>query len=254
MRFNFARNVDRDKTPPPTADEIQARLDYLGLVAAAAREVVRLSRHWFSVRGDPLAGTKGLEGAKAIQEVWNAQRQLELLFYPPERLTLERHDKEARVKGRGDGVYEGAAAAITFPVSRAELNNAVSDLARRHDALLRHLRWLAAFFGEMQPWPEKRAKPPVVSPEFLDSLEQGAAYLGKALDRHNQFNRLNRDAGGRTGRRPCYNRDHTWLRWQEDKGMKPSGIRDQWNAENPKSKVTIEVVKKGLTAAKRDRG
>jgi hypothetical protein len=53
--------------------------------------------------------------------------------------------------------------------------------------------------------------------------------------------------------RPCYERDHTFLRWAEEEDMTPAPIRNRWNEKNPKDKVTIEVVKKGLRAARRDK-
>jgi hypothetical protein len=59
-------------------------------------------------------------------------------------------------------------------------------------------------------------------------------------------------------RRPCYDRDHTWLRWKDDEKMGDAAIRDRWNRENPAAKIPKgeggrDVVKKGLTAARRDK-
>jgi hypothetical protein len=39
---------------------------------------------------------------------------------------------------------------------------------------------------------------------------------------------------GRPGeRRPCYERDHTFLRWEEEEGLKQAAIRDRWTREHP---------------------
>jgi hypothetical protein len=59
-------------------------------------------------------------------------------------------------------------------------------------------------------------------------------------------------------RRPCYDRDHTWRRWADDEGLKPAGIRDRWNRENPEAMISkgqagCDVVKKRLAAARRDK-
>jgi len=57
-------------------------------------------------------------------------------------------------------------------------------------------------------------------------------------------------------RRPCYDRDHTWLRWSNE-GMTPAKIRDRWNREHPEATIGAgesgrDVVKKGLDAARED--
>jgi hypothetical protein len=56
---------------------------------------------------------------------------------------------------------------------------------------------------------------------------------------------------GRRGR-PCYERDHTWLRWKDQEHMTPKAIRTRWNAANPHSKVSAAVVKAGLRTARRE--
>jgi hypothetical protein len=58
----------------------------------------------------------------------------------------------------------------------------------------------------------------------------------------------------RKPQRPCYDRDHTWLRWAEEEGMTPARIRDRWNKEHPTEKVSNgdagrDTVKKGLSRA-----
>jgi hypothetical protein len=57
-------------------------------------------------------------------------------------------------------------------------------------------------------------------------------------------------AGGGS-KRPCQDRDRTFLRWQRE-GKTAAKIRDCWNDEHPRNPVTLEVVKKGLAAARRD--
>jgi hypothetical protein len=57
-------------------------------------------------------------------------------------------------------------------------------------------------------------------------------------------------------KRPCAERDHTFLAWSED-GMKPAAIRDRWNKEHPKEHVGDggpgrDIVKKGIRAAQQD--
>jgi hypothetical protein len=64
--------------------------------------------------------------------------------------------------------------------------------------------------------------------------------------------------GDGPSRRPCYGRDHTWLRWAEEENMKPAGIRDRWNKEHSTETVGqgasgYDVVKKGLAKARADR-
>jgi hypothetical protein len=60
---------------------------------------------------------------------------------------------------------------------------------------------------------------------------------------------------GRRSRRPCYDRDHTWLRWLEEEGMRPAAIRDRWNRDFPHKKIGSgnsgrKTVKKGLDRAR----
>jgi hypothetical protein len=66
-------------------------------------------------------------------------------------------------------------------------------------------------------------------------------------------------AGGNTGLRPCYDRDHTWLRWKEEEGMRPAGIRDLWNRDHPEDPVASGesgrlVVKEGIRKAEAEQG
>lgn len=54
-------------------------------------------------------------------------------------------------------------------------------------------------------------------------------------------------------RRPCYDRDHLWLKLKSD-GMGIAAIRDQWNEEHPNDKIGsgasgYQVVKTGLKKA-----
>jgi len=62
--------------------------------------------------------------------------------------------------------------------------------------------------------------------------------------------------------RPCAKRDHLWLSWKKDAGLKPAQIRDRWNKldENKRMnlspisskkllKVKLETVKRGLRVA-----
>jgi len=61
----------------------------------------------------------------------------------------------------------------------------------------------------------------------------------------------------KTGKRPCYDRDHAWLGW-DDAGMTPAKIRDRWNREHPEAQVGKgqagrDVVKKGIQAARKER-
>jgi hypothetical protein len=58
--------------------------------------------------------------------------------------------------------------------------------------------------------------------------------------------------------RPMAERDGLWLAWYEDSNAEtyhsPAKIRDRWNRDNPRRKVSsADVVKKGLDAARRDR-
>jgi hypothetical protein len=63
-------------------------------------------------------------------------------------------------------------------------------------------------------------------------------------------------------RRPCYDRDHLWLRWHEEEGMNPAAIRDRWNREYQQhggeriaaKKRGLFVVIEGLKKAKEERG
>jgi hypothetical protein len=60
------------------------------------------------------------------------------------------------------------------------------------------------------------------------------------------------------GRRPKWNRDQLFLTWYEDQTSKatfrsPAGIRDKWNADNPEETVNVEVVKKAIAKARKDR-
>ncbi len=50
--------------------------------------------------------------------------------------------------------------------------------------------------------------------------------------------------------RDCYERDHTFLRWREEEGMKPAGIRDRWNKENPNDKVNLDTKDNGRSTVK----
>lgn len=52
-------------------------------------------------------------------------------------------------------------------------------------------------------------------------------------------------------RRPCYDRDQTFLSWKRQ-GTTPAAIRDRWNKEHPDKPISIETVKKGIKAAERD--
>lgn len=57
-------------------------------------------------------------------------------------------------------------------------------------------------------------------------------------------------------RRPCYARDHTWLKWSNE-GMKPAAIRNRWNLEHPREKIGLgesgrDLVKKGINTARRE--
>jgi hypothetical protein len=59
-------------------------------------------------------------------------------------------------------------------------------------------------------------------------------------------------------KRRCYQRDHTWLDWNEKLGLTPAKIRDRWNKEQPGQSVGDkrkgrEVVRKGIEQARRDR-
>jgi hypothetical protein len=62
-------------------------------------------------------------------------------------------------------------------------------------------------------------------------------------------------------RRPCYQRDHVWLRWSEEQQMKPAAIRDRWNREYRRhagatigeGRSGLDVVKKGLKKARAER-
>jgi hypothetical protein len=64
--------------------------------------------------------------------------------------------------------------------------------------------------------------------------------------------------GDTRSRRPCYARDHLWLRWAEEEGMKPAKIRDRWNEEHRKhggakigpGRPGLDVVKQGLKKAR----
>lgn len=64
-------------------------------------------------------------------------------------------------------------------------------------------------------------------------------------------------------RRPCYDRDHTFLEWFNDYGTTTyhscAKIRDHWNQQFPQDSIGDgdhgrEIVKKGIQAALRDRG
>jgi hypothetical protein len=59
--------------------------------------------------------------------------------------------------------------------------------------------------------------------------------------------------------RPCYDRDHLWLRWREE-GMKPAAIRNRWNKEYAHyggekigtGRPGYEVVKQALARARKE--
>ena len=66
----------------------------------------------------------------------------------------------------------------------------------------------------------------------------------------------------RQSRRPCYERDHLFLKWNEAEDSptfhSPAKIRDKWNREHPNDQIGdgrsgSDVVRKGLQAARRDR-
>jgi hypothetical protein len=60
--------------------------------------------------------------------------------------------------------------------------------------------------------------------------------------------------------RPCYDRDHLWLRWREE-GMKPAAIRNRWNQEYAQyggdkigtGRPGYEVVKQALARARKEK-
>jgi predicted Rossmann fold nucleotide-binding protein DprA/Smf involved in DNA uptake len=74
-------------------------------------------------------------------------------------------------------------------------------------------------------------------------------------------------------RRPAYERDHLWLKWQLEEGLGPAKIRDQWDAmrdaerkaispnawervggdDSQAKKAGREVVKTALGKAKKER-
>ncbi|HVX15112.1 MAG TPA: hypothetical protein VHC22_28225 [Pirellulales bacterium] len=64
--------------------------------------------------------------------------------------------------------------------------------------------------------------------------------------------RLAAGAAGRDGKpkRPCYERDHEWLRLNREQGLTPAKLRDLWNKEHPHDPVERETVKKALLKAK----
>jgi hypothetical protein len=67
-----------------------------------------------------------------------------------------------------------------------------------------------------------------------------------------------RTAGPIKPRRPCYDRDHTWLRWHEEEGMGPAAIRDRWNKEHPKERIAKgeggrDLIEKALRKARAER-
>jgi hypothetical protein len=82
--------------------------------------------------------------------------------------------------------------------------------------------------------------------EFPASGDKVAVLIGRIMRDLAELPRAPGDS-----RRPCHERNQTFLRWKKDEGMTPAPIRDRWNEENPKDKVTIDVVKKGLQAARR---
>jgi hypothetical protein len=192
----------------PTADDIVRQLDSLGSLVRAAQEIVSLSRHWFPVKGHPLAHAKRVTDIRAVQEVWNAAHRLEKLLYPPELLELSADDKIARTKGEAHSVYDDAAFALAWPIRWVRIGHAVADLARRHDDLLRHLDWLRAFLGGPLPRRGMRPKPQTVSPQFLDLLEDSATYMRDVLDQPKR--------GAGSPRRPRDGRPNKTARVSED--------------------------------------
>lgn len=76
-------------------------------------------------------------------------------------------------------------------------------------------------------------------------------------------------SGARNGRRPCYDRDHEWLRWNEADGLTCAKIRDKWNGLTEQQRITIcdsasstiangppgyAVVKTAIRTARKERG
>ena len=62
-------------------------------------------------------------------------------------------------------------------------------------------------------------------------------------------------------RRPCYVRDHLWLKWHDEEGLGIAAIRDRWNRECGqhggrsigKGRPGRDVVKEGLRKAREER-
>ena len=44
-----------------------------------------------------------------------------------------------------------------------------------------------------------------------------------------------------TGKRPAFDRDHLWLKWNEEEGLKPAAIRDRWNGMTDAERKGITV-------------
>lgn len=75
----------------------------------------------------------------------------------------------------------------------------------------------------------------------------------------------------RRRRRPAYKRDHLWLKWQQEDGLTPAGIRDMWNAMTDDQRRAVcagawqrvestggkegerDIIKKGIQQATRER-
>jgi hypothetical protein len=100
----------------------------------------------------------------------------------------------------------------------------------------------------MERWDKLKRKPDAQVPHLKETVRRLENRVAKLLPRVTRPQ----------SRRPRYDRDHLWLKWASEEGLKPAAIRDRWNREHRQhggerigsGRSGIDVVKKGLAKAR----